>query len=68
MSARDLAGAAWSGLPAQGFNGSVRVNYVGNRYLNKRNTALAEAHSPALGRRSATAARSWEVRLVAART
>jgi iron complex outermembrane recepter protein len=31
--------------PEHGFIGSVLVNYTGDRYLNKRNTALAPAFS-----------------------
>ncbi len=45
MSARHLAslGALYS--PARGLFGLAEVNYVGSRYLNKRNTALADAYT-----------------------
>ena len=43
MSARDLIGAGVVYAPADGPIASVTVNYTGSRYLNKRNTALAEA-------------------------
>ena len=39
MSPYHLAGAGLLYLPAQGFNASVIGNYVGQRMLNKRNTA-----------------------------
>jgi iron complex outermembrane receptor protein len=45
MSPHHLAalGVSWS--PAEGFFASGELNYVGSRYLNKRNTALAESYS-----------------------
>jgi iron complex outermembrane receptor protein len=43
MSARQLASAGLIFAPEQGFFGNVVMNYTGDRYLNKRNTALAEA-------------------------
>ena len=45
MSARQLMSAGLTYAPDAGFNASANVNYVGDRYLNKRNTALAEAFS-----------------------
>lgn len=41
MSARHLVSAGLSLSPAVGFLASANLNYTGNRYLNKRNTALA---------------------------
>jgi iron complex outermembrane receptor protein len=43
MSARQLASAGLIFAPEQGFFGNIVMNYTGDRYLNKRNTALAEA-------------------------
>lgn len=65
MSAHDLAGAELVWFPSEGFNGSVRADYIGNRFLNKRNTALAEpftVYSAALGYRFPR----WDVQLVGA--
>ncbi|MFL6194071.1 MAG: TonB-dependent receptor [Thermoanaerobaculia bacterium] len=62
MSARHLGSAGVIYAPAQGFTGSVVANYVGERFLNKRNTALAPDYttwSAGLGYRFS----SWEVRL-----
>lgn len=41
MSAKHLFSAGLLIAPASGLNGSVIVKYAGDRYLNKRNTALA---------------------------
>jgi len=63
MSAHDLAGAELIWFPAQGFNGSLRADYIGNRFLNKRNTALADpftVYSAALGYRFPR----WDLQLV----
>jgi iron complex outermembrane recepter protein len=43
MSARKLASAGLVLSPDEGLFGNVVVNYTGDRYLNKRNTALAPA-------------------------
>ncbi|HKI02036.1 MAG TPA: TonB-dependent receptor [Thermoanaerobaculia bacterium] len=62
MSARKLASAGLAYSPAQGFIGSVVANYVGDRFLNKRNTALAPDYTTwgaGLGYRFST----WEVRV-----
>ena len=62
MSARNLASAGLIYAPAHGFLGSVVANYVGDRFLNKRNTALAPSYTTwaaGIGYRSGT----WEVRL-----
>ncbi|HEY4562042.1 MAG TPA: TonB-dependent receptor, partial [Thermoanaerobaculia bacterium] len=45
MSARNLGSAGLTYSPTQGLNGSVVVNYVGDRFLNKRNTALAPSYT-----------------------
>jgi outer membrane receptor protein involved in Fe transport len=45
MSARELASIGFLYLPEQGFNASAIGQYVGDRYLNKRNTALADAYT-----------------------
>lgn len=41
MSARHLAAAGFTFSPENGFIANASLNYAGNRYLNKRNTALA---------------------------
>lgn len=43
MSARTLASAGFTYAPPRGLLASIAVNYTGDRYLNKRNTALAPA-------------------------
>ena len=43
MSARHLASAGLTWAPELGFLANVTSNYTGDRYLNKRNTALAAA-------------------------
>ena len=45
MSARHLASAGLTLAPVQGLIGHASVNYSGDRYLNKRNTALAPSFS-----------------------
>ena len=45
MSARHLASAALTYAPASGFFASAEWNFVGERFLNKRNTAPAEGYS-----------------------
>ena len=45
MAPQELAAAGVIWAPAAGLQGSVIVNYVGDRYLNKRNTALADAYT-----------------------
>ncbi len=62
MSAEDLTGLGFVYFPHHGFIGSVLVNYVGDRFLNKRNTAPADDYttwSAGLGFRSD----GWQVRL-----
>jgi iron complex outermembrane receptor protein len=58
MSAKTLWSAGLTHAPDHGFIASASVNHVGDRYLNKRNTALAPAYSTvdaALGFRTARA-------------
>lgn len=45
MSAKQLVSGGLVLSPALGFIGNVAINYTGDRYLNKRNTALAGAFS-----------------------
>ena len=45
MSPHDLAALALSWTPEHGVFGSAEMSYVGSRYLNKRNTALAEHYA-----------------------
>jgi iron complex outermembrane receptor protein len=62
LSARSLASGGLLWAPAQGFTGYALLNYVGERFLNKRNTALAPDYttwSAGLGYRF----NAWEVRL-----
>jgi outer membrane receptor protein involved in Fe transport len=62
MSARHLGSAGLIYAPARGLVGSVVANYVGDRFLNKRNTALAPSYTTwaaGLGYR----ADRWELRL-----
>jgi iron complex outermembrane receptor protein len=62
MSARHLASAGVIYAPTQGLTGSVVANYVGERFLNKRNTALSPDYttwSASLGYRF----NAWELRL-----
>ncbi|MEO6192237.1 MAG: TonB-dependent receptor [Thermoanaerobaculia bacterium] len=62
MSARSLASAGLIYAPARGLTGSVVANYVGERFLNKRNTALSPDYttwSAGIGYRF----EAWEIRL-----
>jgi iron complex outermembrane receptor protein len=62
LSARKLASAGLVWAPAQGLTGYALANYVGERFLNKRNTALAPDYttwSGGLGYRFGT----WEIRV-----
>ncbi len=45
MSAHHLASVGAVYLPSKGFNATLIVNYVGSRFLNERNTALADAYT-----------------------
>jgi iron complex outermembrane receptor protein len=62
MSARYLGSLGLIYAPARGFSGFALANYVGERFLNKRNTALAPSYttwSAGIGYRY----ESWELRL-----
>lgn len=61
MSAHNMGALALSWAPAHGLFASAEMSYVGSRYLNKRNTALADAYATAaavVGYRQGR----WEVR------
>jgi outer membrane receptor protein involved in Fe transport len=45
MSPQHLGGLGLVYAPAQGFQASLVTNYIGDRYLNKRNTALAGSYT-----------------------
>jgi iron complex outermembrane receptor protein len=62
MSARNLAAFGFAYSPLHGFLGGIEVNYTGSRYLNKRNTALAEGFTT-LGISAGYRTRRWELRL-----
>jgi iron complex outermembrane receptor protein len=62
MSARNLGSTELVWTPTSGFNAMVRYQYVGDRFLNKRNTALApsyETWAAGIGYRFPR----WEIRL-----
>jgi iron complex outermembrane receptor protein len=62
MSANHLASASLFYMPLRGFLGGVSMNYTGSRFLNKRNTALAEGFATvdlSAGYRTPR----WEIRL-----
>lgn len=62
MSAKELYAVGVTWAPAEGIFASANLNHVGDRYLNKRNTALAPAFSTydaGVGYRAGR----WEVRL-----
>jgi outer membrane receptor protein involved in Fe transport len=62
MSPKDLASGGVTYSPATGFFASAQVQFVGARFLNKRNTALAEQYetwSAGVGWRW----EHWDVRL-----
>ena len=62
MSAKSLGSAGLIYAPASGFTGFVLANYVGERFLNKRNTALAPDYTTwaaGLGYRFG----AWELRV-----
>ena len=62
MSANDMASAGLSYGLASGWQGYAQANYVGSRYLNKRNTALAPDYT-AYDAGIAYRFREWELRL-----
>jgi iron complex outermembrane recepter protein len=62
MSAHNLAAASLYYLPVKGFLAGVQMNYTGSRFLNKRNTALAEGFATvgvSIGYRT----QNWELRV-----
>ncbi len=62
LSARDLGGAELVYAPRRGWGGALAYEWVGDRFLNQRNTALAPGYSTwsaALGYRFST----WELQL-----
>ncbi|HKH43337.1 MAG TPA: TonB-dependent receptor [Thermoanaerobaculia bacterium] len=62
MSAKDLAGIGLVWFPDRGFNANVQADYVGERFLNKRNTAPTPSYttwSAGIGYRFT----SWDLRL-----
>ena len=62
MSARHLASAGAIYAPARGVTGFAEMNFVGSRFLNKRNTALADGYAvfaAGVGYRTS----AWELRL-----
>ena len=62
MSARTMGGTGLFYSPDRGWIGSGQVNIVGNRYLNKRNTALAPSYAAWSGGVGYRTSR-WEYRL-----
>jgi iron complex outermembrane receptor protein len=62
MSPHHLASAGVSYAPPSGLTGSLELNLVGSRYLNKRNTALAESYAT-FGAGLGYRAEHWELRL-----
>jgi outer membrane receptor protein involved in Fe transport len=45
MSAEDMGGIGLLWFPDRGFNANAQAEYVGERFLNKRNTALAPSYT-----------------------
>lgn len=45
MAPRNLGALGLAFAPAEGFGGNVVLNYVGERFLNKRNSAVADAYT-----------------------
>src|SRR5262249_29122684 len=61
LSARHLASAGVTYSPARGVTGFAEMNIVGSRYLNKRNTALADGYA-VLAAGVGYRAGAWELR------
>jgi outer membrane receptor protein involved in Fe transport len=62
MSARHLAALGLTYAPVRGFLGGVELNYTGSRFLNMRNTALAEGF-PTVGVSAGYRTPRWELRV-----
>lgn len=62
MSPRHLAGFGVMYTPATGFFGGVEVSYTGRRFLNKRNTSLADGFAT-IGFGAGYRTRRWELRV-----
>ncbi len=62
LTPQHLSTLGLSYLPASGFEAHVAGAYVGDRYLNKRNTAVA-AHCTTVDAGASYRAGPWEVRL-----
>ena len=62
MSPRHLAAFGITYFPTRGFLGGVELNYSGSRFLNKRNTALAEGFAT-VGIHAGYRTPRWELRV-----
>jgi iron complex outermembrane recepter protein len=62
LSARHLAAFGFMYAPVRGFVGGFEFNYTGSRFLNKRNTALAEGF-PTVGISAGYRTPRWELRV-----
>jgi iron complex outermembrane recepter protein len=62
MSARHLGAVSLFYMPLRGFLGGVSMNYTGSRFLNKRNTALAEGF-PTVDVSAGYRTPRWELRV-----
>jgi outer membrane receptor protein involved in Fe transport len=62
MSARHQASIGLNYAPERGILAGIVFNYTGNRFLNKRNTALAEAF-PTVGLCAGFRMPRWEIRV-----
>ena len=62
MSAHNLAAVSLFYTPLRGFLGGVSMNYTGGRFLNKRNTALAEGF-PTVDLSAGYRTPRWELRV-----
>lgn len=62
MSARHLAAVSLFYLPVRGLLGGVSMNYTGSRFLNKRNTALADGF-PTVDLSAGYRTPRWELRV-----
>lgn len=62
MSARHLASVSLFYTPVRGFLGGVSMNYTGSRFLNKRNTAVAEGF-PTVDLSAGYRKPRWELRV-----